>query len=406
MSRFAAIALLAGRALTPAALAAVALAAGCTHGLDAPATVGVTVPNDKAPLTFTMGSSPDAAKACGMCGGDRIPRTVQITKPYTIDPTVVTQSQYARCVAGGRRSASDTDPSYSPCASDDDIAAAPDPSVRDTPAVVSLEAAAGYCDSLGLRLPTEAEWEGAAVFGAFTDFAKLSVKEWVIDDWTPAPGCRAQTPDAWFCGALDAAANCGRCAMGGCDQACDNVLGMSADGSFCAPSDVEIDPFHVTTPHQPIQKGGSVCGTDAGFRVAATAKAAFRCVSKSTAYTSRDTPIPTLTVRWSIAPVDCSQRITIMVDAPIVPSVAPLGVAIETPLGHAAATDPSSPYTIDFPCGLATPSGTQPAILVLTNVPDEKITVTMVPGSSCSIDLTDGEPIFDPTMGVSQLPHC
>jgi formylglycine-generating enzyme required for sulfatase activity len=84
-----------------------------------------------------------------LCRPDELPAHEVFVSEFAIEQTEVTQSAYAECVAAG--GCSPPEAGYDPKARSDEP-------VR----FVTWEQADAYCDWLGRRLPTEAEWEKAA----------------------------------------------------------------------------------------------------------------------------------------------------------------------------------------------------------------------------------------------------
>ncbi len=115
---------------------------GATRVRDKDGSVMVYVPAGE----FTMGSREDDPDALG----DERPQHTVYLSAFWIDQTEVTNEQYGRCVAAGACQASpyaDRGPFNDP----------------DYPVVgVSWHDAKAYCQWVGRRLPTEAQWEKAA----------------------------------------------------------------------------------------------------------------------------------------------------------------------------------------------------------------------------------------------------
>jgi formylglycine-generating enzyme required for sulfatase activity len=76
---------------------------------------------------------------------------ITFTSPFWISRTEITNAQYAECVTAGA------------CTPPSDTTAFADPAFSDYPVVyITWEQANQYADSVGARLPNEAEWEYAA----------------------------------------------------------------------------------------------------------------------------------------------------------------------------------------------------------------------------------------------------
>ena len=131
--------------LVASTLAAFAFACvpGCESGLIAPTTDSVALSGG----TFVMGSALDCNDVAGVsCKGDRPPHFVKVS-PLSMQVFEVSNIQYATCVQN------------SMCPFQEPF----DPKRKSQPALVdSPDAARAYCASVGMRLPTEAEFEYAA----------------------------------------------------------------------------------------------------------------------------------------------------------------------------------------------------------------------------------------------------
>jgi len=171
------------------------------------------------PAGFQMGCSPGDKQ----CFPDETPHTVKLSKGFWLGETEVTQSAYSKMTQGNN-------PSYF---KGDDL---PVDSV-------TWSEAKAYCDSIGGRLPTEAEWEWAAragttgaTYGDLNDVAWYSANS---GSKTHPAGKKA--PNAW-----------------GLQDMLGNVWEWVADWYAPYPSGSVIDPTGPTTPtSKRVVRGGA-----------------------------------------------------------------------------------------------------------------------------------------------------
>lgn len=271
-------------------------AASCVKGIPKPKpTEQATVPAGK----YTIGSATIPTQQCSYNGCDASwqARPVQLTSSFGIDVHEVSRIQYAACIEFGDC-----------CGENLEEGQSEEPN---QPAYVTFEQAQQYCTWLGMRLPTEAEWEVAArldkngVLHTFpwgdaprtcdqvpnqscmgkdtrrpdvatneVDVTPLgirdmagSVSEWVLDDFTPLVACRMGLPAQIVCGN----SSCPLCSTGaGCTTGCQIVPLSSCSGSgsqaFCPmvpTAEAAADPFFVSPSRSPAGGCGESWGATA-----------------------------------------------------------------------------------------------------------------------------------------------
>jgi formylglycine-generating enzyme required for sulfatase activity len=422
-----------------AALASLALAGGCAQGIDhadPSQTVWVTA-KGAMPVTFAMGT--DDTCPGESCTLDRRPRQVTVS-PFQIDTTEVSLVQFSVWAAhkGVALPAWDYDRRNRPVA------------------VFDVATARAYCadqksaDGQPGRLPTEAEWELAARWGGGgtlyrfpwgDDVMRLqqcqvpslqcradtsdvgtnaadenpvlgiydmasNLPEWVDDDYTPAPGCLAETPFAALCpmaSCITAVACAGACVTG----CAPGILGVSVGTAyFCiAGSGAKMDPLMRTATPDPMYKGGGAaldaCLAEPAMRKAINQQTTLRpAVGFRCAYGPAVKPTPT--ARLLINPPAGATQLRMSVANTSLAAGAwhAVGVTVfdaqhgATSLPHDAATDD---VVVDFMEPLPTP-----LVLALEGAPpiDFKLLMDFAqPAGHCTLVHTVALSMGEPALG-------